>query len=187
MEAPSAIEAEPVHPASIVSRIERTVQDRPIESLLSGLRAPGTPPIHQVGIVVASCDEAVERYSALLGYTKWRRSNFGPNDVARMTLRGSDAVHSMRLAYAGDAPELELIEPLEGESLYSEWLSERGEGIHHLAVVVSSLEETIAALEAAGFANIQSGHGFAPSGRGGYAYFDTTPALGFVLEAVEMA
>ena len=33
------------------------------ESLLGGLRAPGTPPIHQIGVVVASCDEAVERYA----------------------------------------------------------------------------------------------------------------------------
>lgn len=157
-----------------------------LESLLSGLRAPGTAPIHQVGIVVSSCDEAVERYSTLLGYTDWRRSSFGPADVERMTLRGSDAVYSMRLAFAGDAPELELIEPVDGQSLYREWLAERGEGLHHLAVVVNSLDETVAAMERAGFANIQSGHGFAPNGKGGYAYFDTTDALGFILEAVEM-
>jgi methylmalonyl-CoA/ethylmalonyl-CoA epimerase len=156
------------------------------ETLLSTLRAPGTAPIHQIGIVVANCDEAVERYSALLGYRDWRRSSFGPDDVERMTLRGSDAVYSMRLAFAGEAPELELIQPVDGQSLYNEWLSERGEGLHHLAVVVSSLDETIAALERAGFANIQSGHGFAPNGKGGYAYFDTTDALGFILEAVEM-
>lgn len=136
--------------------------------------------------MVASCDDAVERYSALLGYTTWRRAFFGPADVERMTLRGSDAAYSMKLAYAGDGPELELIEPVDGRSLYSEWLAERGEGLHHVAVVVSSLDAAIAALEEAGFANLQSGHGFAPSGKGGYAYFDTTGVLGFILEAVEM-
>ena len=156
------------------------------ESLLDTLRAPGTPPIHQVGVVVASCDEAVERYTALLGYRTWRRSTFGADDVGRMTLRGADAEYSMKLAYAGDGPELELIEPLEGQSLYSEWLAERGEGVHHVAVVVSSLDAAIASLEQAGFANLQSGHGFPPHGKGGYAYFDTTAALGFILEAVEM-
>jgi methylmalonyl-CoA/ethylmalonyl-CoA epimerase len=41
-------------------------------------------------------------------------------------------------------------------------------------------------MERAGFANIQSGHGFAPGGKGGYAYFDTVGALGFILEAVEI-
>jgi methylmalonyl-CoA/ethylmalonyl-CoA epimerase len=156
------------------------------ESLLSTLRAPGTPPVHQIGIVVASCDEAVARYTALFGYPEWRRSTFGPDDVDRMTLRGSDAVYSMRLAFAGNAPELELIEPAGGDSLYSEWLAERGEGLHHLAVVVDSLDETIETMERAGFPNIQSGHGFAPEGKGGYAYFDTVGAVGFILEAVEM-
>jgi hypothetical protein len=160
--------------------------DNSVESLVGALRAPGTAPVHQIGVVVASCDEAVERYSALLGYGNWRRSSFGSGDVERMTLRGSEAVYSMKLAYAGDAPEIELIEPLDGQSLYSEWLSERGEGLHHMAVVVTSLDDAIAALERTGFANIQSGHGFAPDGKGGYAYFDTVDALGFILEAVEM-
>jgi hypothetical protein len=86
------------------------------EALLSSLRAPGTAPIHQIGIVVASCDEAVACYSGLLGYRDWRRTSFGPGDVRRMTLRGSDAAYSMRLAFAGEAPELELIEPVEGQA-----------------------------------------------------------------------
>jgi catechol 2,3-dioxygenase-like lactoylglutathione lyase family enzyme len=155
-------------------------------SLLQELRAPGSAPIHQVGIVVASLDEAVARYSALFGYSTWRRAEFGPGDVARMTLRGADAQYRMRLAFAGSAPELELIEPAGGESLYREWLAERGEGLHHLAVAVTSLDETIAAFERAGYPNLQSGHGFAPAGSGGYAYFDTRAELGFVLEAVEL-
>jgi catechol 2,3-dioxygenase-like lactoylglutathione lyase family enzyme len=157
-----------------------------VNGLLDELRAPGTAPIHQIGIVVANRDEAVERYSALLGYRDWRLAGFGPDDVERMTLRGSDAAYSMRLAFAGEAPEVELIEPLDGASLYREWLAERGEGLHHLAVVVGSLDEATARLEAAGFANVQSGHGFAPHGKGGYAYFDTAEALGFILEAVEL-
>jgi catechol 2,3-dioxygenase-like lactoylglutathione lyase family enzyme len=154
--------------------------------LFSALRAPGTAPVHQIGIVVASCDAALSRYTAVFGYPEWRRSSFGPEDVQRMTLRGGDASYSMRLAFAGTAPELELIEPAGGESLYSEWLAERGQGLHHLAIVVSSLDETIETMEREGFPNIQSGHGFAPDNKGGYAYFDTVGALGFILEAVEM-
>jgi catechol 2,3-dioxygenase-like lactoylglutathione lyase family enzyme len=156
------------------------------QSMLTALRAPGTAPVHQIGIVVANCDEAVARYTAMFGYPEWRRSTFGPEDVHRMTLRGVEAEYSMRLGFAGSAPELELIEPTGGVSLYSEWLAERGEGLHHLAIVVRSLDEAIETMERAGFPNIQSGHGFAPSGKGGYAYFDTVGALGFILEAVEM-
>jgi catechol 2,3-dioxygenase-like lactoylglutathione lyase family enzyme len=166
--------------------VEAEPEQSDLESLVGALRAPGTAPVHQIGIVVASCDDSVARYSALLGYREWRRARFGPGDVRRMTLRGADARYSMRLAFAGTAPEVELIEPAGGESLYSEWLAERGEGLHHLAVVVGSLDDAIASMEAAGFPNIQSGHGFEPNGKGGYAYFDTTHALGFILECVEM-
>jgi hypothetical protein len=41
-------------------------------------------------------------------------------------------------------------------------------------------------LEATGFPNIHSGHGFAPSGTSGYTAVDTTAALGFIVEAVEI-
>lgn len=157
-----------------------------LESLVGPLRAAGTGHVHQIGIVVADRDDAVARYSALFGYSSWRQDSFGPDDVERMTLRGEDASYSMRLAFSGEAPEIELIEPVDGRSLYSEWLAERGEGLHHLAVIVDSLDDSIAALEAAGYPNIQSGHGFAPNGKGGYAYFDTTHELGYILEAVEM-
>jgi hypothetical protein len=60
------------------------------------LRAPGTPPVHQVGIVVASCEKAVQQYSSFFGFTQWRRSTFGPEDVERMTLRGSSPAPGRR-------------------------------------------------------------------------------------------
>jgi hypothetical protein len=41
-------------------------------------------------------------------------------------------------------------------------------------------------MERGGFATLQAGFGFAPGGRGGFAYFDTTAALGYLLEAVEL-
>jgi hypothetical protein len=39
------------------------------ESLLTSVRAPGTPPTHQIGAWSRTAKEAVERYSALLGYS----------------------------------------------------------------------------------------------------------------------
>src|SRR5258708_37789877 len=97
--------------------------------MLSALRAPGTTPVHQIGIVVTSCEEAVARYTAVFGYPEWRRSSFGREDVQRMTLRGADASYSMRLAFAGTAPELELIEPAGGGTPCSGWLGRTGGGV----------------------------------------------------------
>lgn len=155
---------------------------------LAPFRAPGTPAVHQVGIVVSDLERAIAGHSQLLGLDEegWRRDSFDRTSVEELTFRGEPASFSMRLGFAGRDPELELIEPLAGDSIYSEWLAESGEGLHHLAVVVASLADATAAMEAAGFPVLQAGRGFAPRGAGGFVYYDTARSLGYVLEAVEL-
>jgi hypothetical protein len=157
-------------------------------TLLEPFRAPGTARVHQVGIVVEDVERAIAGHARLLGYgdASWRRAHFGPESVERLFVRGERVEFSMRLGFAGSAPELELIEPVSGPSIYREWLDERGEGLHHLAVVVTSLAAATGAMEQARFGVVQAGFGFAPEGRGGFAYYDTGRALGYVLEAVEL-
>lgn len=157
-------------------------------NLLAPFRAPGAAAVHQVGIVVADLERAIAGHSRLLGIDEsaWRRDTFDRSSVEELTFRGEPASFSMRLGFAGSDPELELIEPVAGDSIYSEWLAGHGEGVHHLAVLVTSLAGATAAMEAAGFAVLQAGRGFAPSGTGGFAYYDTGGALGYVLEAVEV-
>lgn len=142
--------------------------------------------VHQVGVVVADVERAIEGHSQLLGIDEWRRASFDRESVEELMFRGQPAEFSIRLAFGGSDPEIELIEPVDGTSIYHEWLAEHGDGIHHLAVVVTSLADATAAMEAAGFEVVQSGRGFAPTRTGGFAYYDTARALGYVLEAVEM-
>lgn len=157
-------------------------------NLLEPFRAPGTARVHQVGIVVADVERAIAEHARLLGYAdpEWRRADFGPESVEQLWVRGEPAEFTTRLGFAGSDPELELIEPVAGPSIYGEWLAEHGEGLHHLAVVVTSLAAATEAMEEAGFAVVQAGTGFAPNGRGGFAYYETSSALGYVLEAVEL-
>lgn len=157
-------------------------------TLLEPFRAPGTARVHQVGIVVEDVERAIAGHGRLLGYADgdWRRDEFGPQSVEQLSVRGEPAEFTIRLGFAGSDPELELIEPVSGRNIYREWLDEHGEGLHHLAVVVTSLADATAAMEEAGFEVIQAGTGFAPNGRGGFAYYATERALGYVLEAVEL-
>jgi hypothetical protein len=144
--------------------------------------------VHQVGIVVEDIEQAISGHGRLLGYadSDWRRDEFGPASVQQLWVRGEPAEFTIRLGFAGGDPELELIQPLSGSSIYGEWLAEHGEGLHHLAVVVTSLAAATEAMEQAGFAVVQAGTGFAPNGKGGFAYYATERALGYVLEAVEL-
>lgn len=92
---------------------------------------------------------------------------------------------SAGLALNNGSPQLELVEPRKGPSIHADWLAERGEGMHHVGVIVDSLAHAVSAMSQAGYPVIQSGAGFGAARDGAYAYFDTTAHLGLIVEAVE--
>jgi 4-hydroxyphenylpyruvate dioxygenase-like putative hemolysin len=98
----------------------------------------------------------------------------------------------MRLALRGSGPQLELLQPLtcasgRGDDILAEWLARRGEGLHHLGVLVESVDETIAAMRDGGVECLQHGYGFGADGSGAFAFFDTEADLGYLIEAIEPA
>jgi methylmalonyl-CoA/ethylmalonyl-CoA epimerase len=143
-------------------------------------------PVGQVGILVRDLERALERYSTLWGLGPWTGYVYGPATVPTLTYRGQPGQYSMRIALAGQAPQVELMEPLEGPSIYHEWLESRPEGLHHVAVYVDSLQQAIDSMTAAGYDLLQSGYGYGLDGDGGYAYFETERDFGIILEALEV-
>ncbi|MBN1190833.1 MAG: VOC family protein [Dehalococcoidales bacterium] len=99
--------------------------------------------LFQIGLVVRDMDQAIERFSALgLGpfYDKT------PPAGARETFRGKPFVPSQSVSIKATRPgnfELELIQPLEGESPHKEYLQSKGEGIQHIALYVDDLDQAI--------------------------------------------
>jgi methylmalonyl-CoA/ethylmalonyl-CoA epimerase len=141
----------------------------------------------QVGIVVADLAEAVRRHELLFGASDWLIVENGPRNMHGLHVRGEPAEFSMRLALRGADPQLELLQPLAGPDILSEWLERRGEGLHHLGYEVLSLDETIDRMAEAGYECIQHGYGFGENGSGGFAYFETERELGYLVEAIEPA
>jgi len=137
------------------------------------------PEITQIGIVVEDLDDGMERYGAVLGLTEWDVYRFEPPTLTDTTLRGEPHDYSMKLAlgFIGDTM-MELIEPMEGESLYTEHLDAHGEGLHHIACFAfDDAEAVVEEFEEAGMPVIQSGNfGGTP-----YWYFDTTDVLNGVI------
>jgi methylmalonyl-CoA/ethylmalonyl-CoA epimerase len=143
-------------------------------------------PVGQVGILVPDLEGALKRYSSLWGLGPWVGYEYGPHTVPQLTYRGEPGRYAMRIALTGSGPQIELIEPLRGPSIYDEWLESRPEGLHHLGIYVDSVEDAIATMAAAGYSVLQSGAGYGVDGDGGYAYFDTERDFGVVLEAIEV-
>jgi hypothetical protein len=149
-------------------------------SLLHG-RAPS-----QVGILVRSVADALPRYDALLGGGPWRGYHYHPGTVPELRYRGGPGAYWVTLAFNATTPQVELLEGVEGPSIFHEWLERRGYGLHHLGFWVESLAASISAMNAEGYEVIQAGAGYGLDGDGGFAFFDTERDLGVVLEAIEV-
>ncbi len=143
--------------------------------------------IDQICVVVRDIHAAMEQYRTLMGLGPWRVYTFSAPRVKDMTYRGKPAEYSMRVAFAQcGALQFELIQPVQGPTIYHEFLERNGEGIHHFGVWVPSLTRAIEDARAAGFDVIQSGRGYGVRGDGGYAYLDTEKVLGAIYELIEI-
>lgn len=141
--------------------------------------------VFQIAFVVRDLDDALDRYTRVLGGAPWRIFTFSAAIHRKAAYRGGATDFSVRLALNGTSPQYELIEPEHGPGVHQEWLDEHGEGFHHVGVIVDSIDATVERMAAAGYEAVQTGAGFGPGGDGRYAYFDTTRDLGFLVEAVE--
>jgi len=139
--------------------------------------------LNQVSIAVHDLEKSMEHYQNTLGIGSWEIFDADSSTLSDMTYHGRSVQHRFRAAFAIVGPmQLELVQPLEGDSIFSDFLREHGEGVNHLGSVrVHSLDEAIDILEKEGFPCLQSGR-FAG---GGYACMDTVKTLGVIIEVLE--
>jgi catechol 2,3-dioxygenase-like lactoylglutathione lyase family enzyme len=142
--------------------------------------------VAQVGIIVEDLDRAVEQYWRVFGVGPWHIYTYGPPLVKEMTYRGEAVEYRMRLALSNIGPlRIELIEPLEGPTIYAEFVEEHGYGVHHFGILVEDMEAALERARAQGLEMIQDGAGFGLEGDGHYAYLDTEAMLGTIIELIE--
>jgi catechol 2,3-dioxygenase-like lactoylglutathione lyase family enzyme len=99
----------------------------------------------QIAWVTRNLDATEKALTTLLGAKKWIRMpgvHFGPDTC---TLRGkpADFVADISLSYAGDT-QLELIAPVSGQSIYTEFLDAAGPGLHHICIEADDVERALA-------------------------------------------
>ncbi len=131
-------------------------------------------PITQIAWVVSDVAAAEGFLGACLGVRSWNRMpdiRFGPDSC---TYRGApaDFTAHISLSYSG-ATQLELVEPVRGESIYSEFLRERGPGLHHICVEPEDFDAALRAATAAGTPVVQQGD---MGGQMRFAYLDGSAA-----------
>ncbi len=144
----------------------------------------GLPPISQIGIVVRDMGKAVEYYEGFFGLGPWTVYDSTPD---RYWYRGKPSHMKLRQGKAMlGGIELELVQPLEGESTFHEFLEAQGEGLHHLAFYTDDYDGMVGKFEAAGFKPLLQAEAYVETYKGTVkaCHFDTRAVGGVIFEVV---
>ena len=130
----------------------------------------------QIGVVVKDIDETTKFLSSIWGLDLW--------DIKELIYTKDNLVvgepFKIKVAYANlGAAKLELIQPLEGKSIFSEFLKAKGEGLFNINYHLSNYDEMMSKLEEHQSKMIL---GITKAKR--YSYFETKPG-GIVVEFAE--
>ena len=142
--------------------------------------------IGQIGYVVEDVEAAARNYYEKFGIGSWHFYTYGPPLLKFQHYYGKPALYKIRLAlgYFGDT-RVELIQNLEGRTVYSDFVEEHGYGVQHLGIYVEDMQEALKDAASAGFSVIMDGGGFGPDGDGHFAYLDTEKMCGTTYELIQ--
>lgn len=141
------------------------------------------PAIGQIGFVVRDAARTAEFYQKVFGLGPWV---FMEGETVKCTNRGKPVTVRGKIGMAQiGSVQFELIQILGGESIHSEHLEEKGEGLHHIGFFVRNLEARLKACEEAGIAVLQRGSLKQAGLNIEYAYLDTVPVGGVIFEYIE--
>ena len=127
------------------------------------------PHFCQIGYVVRDLQAAEAWFEQTLGVPSFFRMEnvtFGADCSYRG--RPYDAAVHISLGYLGET-QIELIQPVRGASPYTEFLEQKGPGLHHLAFDVPDFAATVDALRKSGLELVAQGR-MGPGSE--FAYFD---------------
>src|SRR6516164_11087046 len=100
-------------------------------------------PVSQVSLVVNDLHRTMERYYEAFGWTGWRVFDHVEPTHHGTELRGKSVPYSLRGAEVMvGSLNFELLEPLDGPSLWKEFLAAHGEGIASIAVMFDTRPES---------------------------------------------
>jgi methylmalonyl-CoA/ethylmalonyl-CoA epimerase len=142
--------------------------------------------VMQVGVVVRDLDRTLAALKEIFGLEAFRSVTYPPvdrNDMARM-YRGlpGDFVYRQAFIDLGTV-ELEVIQPVSGQSVWADFLDAHGEGIHHIRFNTYDMDRIVEHFAGHGIAVGMSGNGLRPGTS--WANFDTEERIGFTVEVMK--
>ena len=139
------------------------------------------PPVQQVSIVVEDMDRAIEYYSSIFGIGPFKAMDIGLEGVLQ---RGKPISTTIKVASAKSGPlQVELIQPVEGKNIYTEFLENKGEGLHHLGFQVDDMDAMLTELAKEDIKPVF--HKCYPHRGTAFAYLNSDKIGGVIFELIE--
>ncbi len=136
------------------------------------------PPVYQIGIVVRDIEKAAEYYTSTFGIGPFSIIDV---DMEGVLLRGKPISTKIKAAFAQSGPiQIEFIQPVAGENIYTEFLADKGEGLHHLGFQIDDMDSTLATLAQEGIEPVF----YKNLGFMAFAYLNTDTIGGVMFELV---
>ena len=137
------------------------------------------PNLSHIGVVTNNLDKTMKELEDLYGLEPFMVMEPG---YVNTYMRGKPAEFKLKSAfYRSGQVVLEVISVQEGETIYGEWLRDKGEGLHHLGYDIDNIEEWINYYKEWGIGVLQRGE--RPGVK--WAYLDTAAYTGMIMELIE--
>jgi hypothetical protein len=147
-----------------------------------GKAASSSWKLEQIGLVVKDMDKAVQRFSHL-GFGPFSPKVLPPGVKEWVKGKPTRAGVKVEATMVGNV-ELELCQPVSGDSPHQDYLESKGEGIQHVLFTVENLQEEIDRLTRLGCSVLLRASFGDEEGSGGLAYVDLD-ASGLIVELRE--
>jgi len=146
------------------------------------MKKPVFEKVMQVSIVVDDIYAYIKRYNDDYGIGPWIIMHFSKENTRNMIIKGEPKDFEIKLALCDALNiQLELIQPMDDNGTYAEFLKTHGPGIHHMCMAPAEGYKRIR--------EILSERGYSETLIGGldagdmeFAYVDITDDLGFIVE-----
>lgn len=135
---------------------------------------------HHIGVVVKDIDETTKFLSSMFGLGPWDISEYVP--AKDEVIVGEPFRLKIAFAKLGET-SLELLQPVEGDSIWAQALKTHGEGVHHICFGVSNWDEVVTKTQEQGGRMVAGGIVW---GTTHWCYFDTNPG-GIIVEFIEVS
>ncbi len=110
------------------------------------MREPVFTQTMQIGIVVRDLEATIQHYVDEYGIGPWQRhDDLTPANATDLRVYGQPVAPWRVAAASAMVGQVmwELIEPLGDESIFAQFLAEKGEGVHHIAVATPNFDAAV--------------------------------------------